>query len=67
MLPPENGSSPFWIDKDLLGNTPENQRVIKLTEVLRAQTRNRRLLVTRVEEVRSSEDELLGFMAFARP
>jgi hypothetical protein len=67
MLPPENGSSPFWIDKDLLGNTPENQRVIKLTEVLRAQTGNHRLLVTRVEEVRSSEDELLGFMAFARP
>ena len=66
MLPPENGSSPFWIDKELLTATPENQRVIKLTQVLRAQTGNGRLVVTRVEEVRSSEDELLGYMAFAR-
>jgi hypothetical protein len=66
MLPPENGSSPFWIDKELLVATPESQRVVRLTEVLRAQTGNGRLLVTRVEEVRSSEDELLGFMAFAR-
>jgi hypothetical protein len=67
MLPSENGSSPFWIDKELLGATPENERVTKLTQVLRVQTGNNRLLVTRVEEVRSSEDELLGFMAFARP
>ncbi len=66
MLPPEKGSSPFWIDKELLTATPENQRVSKLTQVLRAQTGNGRLEVTRVEEVRSSEDELLGFMAFAR-
>jgi len=67
MLPSEHGSSPFWIDKELLGATPEKERVTKLTQVLRAQTGNRRLVVTRVEEVRSSEDELLGFMAFARP
>ena len=67
MLPPENGSSPFWIDKELLGTTPENQRASKLTQVLRAQTGNSRLLVIRVEEVRSSEDELLGYRAFARP
>ena len=66
MLPPENGSSPFWIDKELLTATPESQRVTKLTQVLRAQTGNSRLTVTRVEEIRSSEDELLGFMAFAR-
>ena len=66
MLPPENGSSPFWIAKELLEATPENQRASKLTQVLRTQTGNSRLFVTRVEEVRSSEDELLGYMAFAR-
>jgi hypothetical protein len=66
MLPPENGSAPFWIDKELLAATPESQRIARLTQVLRAQTGNGRLVVTRVEEVRSSEDELLGFMAFAR-
>ena len=66
MLPPENGSSPFWIAKELLEATPETQRASKLTQVLRTQTGNGRLFVTRVEEVRSSEDELLGYMAFAR-
>ncbi|MGD0500828.1 MAG: hypothetical protein ABSC23_20635 [Bryobacteraceae bacterium] len=67
MLPSENGSLPFWIDPDMLGATPEAARPAKLTQVLRAQTGNYRLSVTRVEEIRSSEDELLGYMAFARP
>lgn len=67
MLPSENGSSAFWIDKELLGDTPENQQTAKLTAPLRALTGNRHLSVTRVEEVRGSEDELLGYMAFARP
>jgi hypothetical protein len=66
MLPSENGSSPFWIDKELLASTPESQRASKLTQVLRTQTGNSRLFVTRVEEVHNSEDELLGYMAFAR-
>ena len=67
MLPSENGSSPFWIDTELLGGTPEADRPAKLTELLRAQTGNSRLLVTRVEPVRGSEDEMLGYMAFAKP
>jgi hypothetical protein len=66
VLPPENGNSPFWIDKELIRDTPENQRAIKLTEALRAQTGDQHLLVTRVEEIRGSEDELVGYMAFAR-
>ncbi len=66
VLPQENGSSPYWIDKDLLGNTPENQRAAKLTQVMRAQMGDRNLVVTRVEEIRGSEDELVGYMAFAR-
>lgn len=67
MLPSENGSSPFWIDKELLGGTPEAERPSKLTQVLRAQTGKSGLVVSRVEEVRGSEDELLGYMAFAKP
>jgi hypothetical protein len=64
MLPTENGSSPFWIDKELLEGTPGNLN--KLTQVLRDQTGNGRLVVTRLEPIRGSEDELLGYMAFAR-
>ncbi|HUP02755.1 MAG TPA: hypothetical protein VMU19_02120 [Bryobacteraceae bacterium] len=65
VLPADKGSSPFWIDKELLAGAPESQRAAHLTEVMRAQTGDQRLVVTRVEEVRNSEDELLGYMAFA--
>jgi hypothetical protein len=67
MLPSEHGSSPFWIDKLVLGETPDSQRVARATEALRAYTGNRRLSVSSVEAIRSSEGELLGYMAFARP
>jgi hypothetical protein len=67
MLPSEHGSLAFWIDKELLGGTPANQQTARLTAPLRALTGNRQLSVTRVEEVRGSEDELLGYVAFARP
>ncbi len=67
MLPTEHGSTPFWIDKELLGQTPEKQSLDKMTQLLRAQTGNSRLVVSRVETIRGSEDEVLGYMAFARP
>src|ERR1039457_1962802 len=66
MLPAENGSSPFFVDADLLKNTPENQRVAKLTELLQSRTSNRHLKVIRVEPILDSEGELQGYMAFAR-
>jgi hypothetical protein len=66
MLPTEHGSAPFWIDKELLGETPETQSLEKMTQVLRTQTGNNRLVVTRLQPIRGSEDELLGYMAFAR-
>jgi len=67
MLPSENGSSPFFVDAGLLAGIPENQRVAKLSELLRARMGNRRLTVTRIEPILDSEGELQGYMAFARP
>ncbi len=67
MLPAEHGSSPFWIDKVVLGEKPDNARIARATEALRAYTGNRRLSVTSIEPIRGSEGELLGYMAFARP
>jgi hypothetical protein len=66
MLPAEKGSSPFFVEPDLLKNIPENQRVPKLTEMLQKRTGNRHLEVIRVEPILDSEGELLGYMAFAR-
>jgi hypothetical protein len=67
MLPAEKGSSPFFVDAELLKNTPENLRVDKLTELLQKRTGNRHLQVMRVEPILNSEGELQGYMAFASP
>lgn len=67
MLPTENGSSPFFVDVQLLEKIPESQRVASLTEMLRKNTGNRNLRVVRLEPIRDSEGELQGYMAFARP
>src|SRR6185369_6543588 len=50
MLPAENGTS-FFVDAQLLKNTPENQRVEKLTELLQKRTSNKHLKVVRVEPI----------------
>jgi hypothetical protein len=66
MLPAEKGSSPFFVDAELLKNIVENQRVAKLTELLRKRTGNPHLEVIRVEPILDSEGELQGYLAFAR-
>jgi hypothetical protein len=66
MLPTEHGSAPFWIDKELLTGISGDRSLGQMTQLLRAQTGNNRLTVTRIEPIRGSEDELLGYMAFAR-
>ncbi|HTS27759.1 MAG TPA: hypothetical protein VMH81_17915 [Bryobacteraceae bacterium] len=65
MLPAEKGSTPFFVDAELLKNTAENQRVARLSELLQKRTGNRRLQVIRVEPILDSEGELQGYMAFA--
>jgi hypothetical protein len=67
MLPSENGGSAFLVDTRLLDGIVENQRVARLTDILRARMSNKRLRVTRVEPILDSEGELQGYIAFARP
>ena len=66
MLPAENGSTPFYVDPQLLDGVAENQRVSKLTETLQRRMMNRHLRVIRVEPILNSEGELQGFLALAR-
>jgi hypothetical protein len=66
MLPSENGSLVFFVDRELLDGIPEKQQVERLTHVLRTRTSNRRLTVTRVEPIVNSEEERQGYLAFAR-
>jgi hypothetical protein len=66
MLPSEQGSSVFWIDPQLLEGVPEAQRDARVTEILRARTGDRRLEISQVQPVWNSEEEIQGYMAFAR-
>jgi len=66
MLPTENGSTPFYVDPQLLDGVAENQRTAKLTEILQRRMSNRRLRVIRVEPILNSEGDLQGYLALAR-
>ncbi len=66
-VPSENRVQTFHVGPEVLANIPENQRVSRLTEILRQRPGNRNILITRVEPILDAEGELQGFMAFARP
>ena len=67
MLPAENGGEMFWIDPGLLSGIPEEQRLARLSEVLKART-GRSQQVTRLQPIYDdSEDELNGYVAFTNP
>ena len=61
------GALAYFVELGLLAHVPESQRVARLTEMLQSRTGNRHLEVTRVEPILDAEDELEGYMAFARP
>lgn len=67
MLPSEHGASVFWIDRQLLRHATEEQRADRVTEILRTRTGNKKLVVTQVQPVRDSDNEIQGYMVFARP
>ena len=66
MLPSEHGSQVAWMDTGLFAGVHDDQRVLRATELLRAKTGNKKVVVVRLETVRDSEDEIQGYMAFAR-
>lgn len=67
LLPAEKGASVFFVNTESLAGVAENQRIPRLTQILRTQAADRRLVVTRIEPVLDSEGGLQGYMAFARP
>ena len=67
LLPSEHGSNVYWIDRELLNGVAEECRVGRLTGILQARSGDKRTTVTQVEPIYNSENELQGYMAFARP
>jgi hypothetical protein len=63
---PSHGESVFWIETELAASFPENQRLAGLSRVLTQRTGKVQHL-TRIEPILDSEQEIKGYMAFARP
>jgi hypothetical protein len=66
MLPPEKGSTQFFVDTQMLAGIAENQRVGALSQILQTRMSNKRLHVVRIEPILDSEGELQGYLALAR-
>lgn len=63
---PSHGESVFWIETELVSSFPEDQRLEGLSKVLTQRTGKIQHL-TRIEPILDSEQEVKGYMAFARP
>ena len=67
MLPGENGSEMYLIDPELLSGIPENQRMERLSGILKSRT-GKNQTILRVQPIYDdSEKELKGYMAFTKP
>jgi len=56
----------FWIEPQLLAGVPEDQRLLKLGEILKRRT-GKTQSITRIEPIFDAEQEVKGYMAFAKP
>jgi len=63
---PSHGESVFWIEPELVSSIPEKERLDRLGKVLTARTGKTQHLI-RIEPILDSEQEIKGYMAFARP
>jgi hypothetical protein len=63
---PSHGESVFWVESELVASFPEKQRLDGLGKVLTARTGKTQHL-TRIEPILDSEQEIKGYMAFAKP
>lgn len=61
-----HGNNVFWIEPELLAGVPEDQRLAKLSGILKSRT-GKAHAISRLEPVLDSEGEVKGYMAFAKP
>ena len=67
MLPDEHGGDMYWLDPELLSGTPENQRLAKVSEILRTGSRTTKPVLRLQPIYDESEHELKGYVAFTNP
>ena len=67
MLPDEHGSGMYWIDPELLSGIPENQRLAKLSQILKTSSGKSQPVLRLQPIYDESEHELKGYVAFTNP
>jgi hypothetical protein len=67
VLPSEHGSNVFIVDTEMLSGIPEEQRPVKVGQILKKLPGAKHVEITRVEPIYDSEGEIKAFMAFAKP
>ena len=65
-LPSHQGESAFWIEPGLVNAIPEPKRLAEIGKMLTARTR-KKLVMTRIDPVYDSEQEIIAYMAYAKP
>jgi len=64
-LPGVDGNQVFWIESELVTSVPESERLVRLSAILKIKT-GKTQNVTRIEPIVDSEQEIKGYMAFAK-
>jgi hypothetical protein len=67
VLPAGHGSSVYWLEPEPFASLSQEQRVQKVSELLRKFTRRQNVTIIRLEPVQNSEGETKGYMVFAKP
>ncbi len=65
-LPANHGGDVYWIEPQLLEGVAPDRLTAKAGEILATYT-GKKQNVTRLEPIYTSEEEITGYMAFARP
>ena len=65
-LPAHQGELAFWIEPQLVTAIPENKRLAEIGTILTTRTR-KNLVMTHIDPMYNSEQEVIGYMAYAKP
>ena len=66
MLPAQPGTSVFWIEPDLLTSVPEAERPARVEQYLKERY-GKKYVLSHLEPISDSEQEIKGFMAYMKP
>jgi hypothetical protein len=60
------GESAFYMEPELVSTIPDEKRLVEISKILTARTR-RKLTMTRIDPIYNSEQDVIGYMAYAKP